>query len=108
MYFTPEEIVEVMIEEVFKIKTPKSTDTFFEPCAGRGAFVRGLLRKKIYDYNIFVNEIDERNARYLDVKPENKKVMDILDYVEDYKYDYIITNPPFTNVFEKEGKVMRN
>ena len=85
-YFTPPEIVNFMISLIEKGKTA----SVFEPCAGEGAFLKGLSEKGFTDITAY--EIDK------DLKNRSKIKIDYKNTLLERptrKFNIIIGNPPY-------------
>jgi len=102
-YFTPHNIVEIMIKRSGMKKDNRFDLHVLEPTAGGGALVQGVLDiKPTKEWNIDMIEYDEDNRKFLKDKIVSvnqlvklKECRDFLSCILSDKYDYIIMNPPF-------------
>ena len=112
-HFTPPSIKNFIVSEL----NPKSTDRFYDPCAGSGGFIHtatsyvmekeGIDKANIFKRHVYANECDSELTKSLminmllhDVPVKNIQEQDSLDYDQNcklylHKFDKVGTNPPF-------------
>ena len=91
-FFTKENIIEKLLDLLFKYKTYHMNIKILEPSFGTGNFIKVLNKREFF--NINGCEIDEDLT---------KNPKDFFDYSIAHKYDLIIGNPPFTKYNIKES-----
>lgn len=111
IYYTPDFIVKDMMKDFDENLSDK---TFLDPCCGSGNFILEAIRKGFNPKNIFGFDVDE-NAVEITRKrifeetgyiSENIVTADFLEKstIENRKFDYIFTNPPWGKKISKEEK----
>lgn len=101
-YFTPPEIVNFMVGLIEKDKNT----SIFEPCAGKGAFLKGLSENGFTNFTAY--EIDKDLENQSDVKIDYK---DTLLEKPKQKFDVIIGNPPYVrwkNIEQDKRNELKN
>lgn len=91
-FFTKENIIEKLLDFLFKYKTYHKSIKILEPSFGTGNFIKVLNKRGFF--NIDGCEIDDDLTK----NPRN-----FFDYPLAHKYDLIIGNPPFTKYNIKES-----
>lgn len=88
-FATPDEVVNLMLTKA----SLKKTDVVLEPSAGQGAIVDKIMSlvKKVD-----MCELMPENRQILEKKGYEIKGEDFTKFDEEYQYDKIIANPPFT------------
>lgn len=90
-YATPFKATEDLLNALLESGETLGNDTILEPSAGEGHIIKIL--KDFYPYNeITANDIAYRDSR---LGIEVNGGVDFLTYNPHYKFDTIITNPPF-------------
>lgn len=103
---TPSNIVDLMVEKLFRRRNPKSGDTLLEPGCGSGAFIKGILdwceRRSVEVPSIIGIEDDPNlieEARGLVRDRENIVLIEGDFLSKDLGvFDFIIGNPPYVRI----------
>lgn len=103
---TPQQIVDMMVEKLFRNRKPRSNDSVLDPGCGSGAFIKGVIQwcKK--------NEVEP--PRILGIESDSKLIEDAKNSVgscenvtlleKDFLaselgfFDFIIGNPPYISI----------
>ena len=115
-YYTPTKTVKKLCEKLFSLNNYHGK-TIYDPCCGGGNFILQLPKEIKPDY-IYANDIDpvcvkitrinfalkykiyEKSFLYSHVTNNN-----YLTHSNDYKYDFIIGNPPWGYDFSDDEKI---
>ncbi len=116
---TPTSLVDLMVDKLFKYRSPSSHSIVLVPGCGKGAFIEGIIRW-CYRHNSPVPrvvgiEVDpdralkakEKFEDYKNISIKNEDFLRIPDlHVDHSKYDFIIGNPPYVpiNQLSKDEK----
>jgi len=119
---TPQEIVDLMVDKLFKFNPPSAQSKVLDPGCGAGSFIEGIIRW-CHAHNVTIPkivgvELDSRHvkvarakfASYPTIFIEQKDFLIPNDSAECEYYDFIIGNPPYvpiTKLSEKEKKRYR-
>jgi hypothetical protein len=115
---TPEPIVDLMVAKLFLKGPPHRKDMVLDPGCGRGAFIDGIIRW-CRTHNTSLPRIVGVESDPKFIKPTRERFSSVssVSIVEqdflaspDYKYDYIIGNPPYvsiTKLSEQERSAFR-
>ena len=103
---TPEEIVDQMVERLFKGRHPKPTDYILDPGCGTGAFLRGIVRwcrqLMIKSPRLIGIESDPQRAKAARALLAETKQVEIReqDFLAESTemFDFIIGNPPYVPI----------
>jgi len=115
---TPEPIVDLMVAKLFLKGPPDREATILDPGCGKGAFIGGIIRwcskhntplPRIVGIESDPKFIKQTQERFSSLSSVSIVEQDFLDAI-DYKFDYIIGNPPYvsiTKLSEQERSVFR-
>ena len=103
---TPASVVDLMVEKLFTIDSPRADTTLLDPGCGRGAFVDGVIRwcaaHDVPIPRIRGIESDMAHVRFLRERFSEVASVEIIN--EDFlaahegSYDFIIGNPPYVSI----------
>jgi len=114
-YYTPTNIVKILIKEIFDNNTSSKNKTLLEPCCGTGNFLL-QLPEDFSLKNIHACDIDETSVQITRINLSLKykssdttilyKQIQVCDYLKnkDTNFDYIIGNPPWGVLYSTEQK----
>ncbi len=103
---TPRETVDMMVELLFRPRTPRPDNTVLDPGCGTGEFIDGILRwcerRGIAPPRITGVESDPRHLPVLRAKYGRRRAVHVeyADFLADgrAKYDFIVGNPPYVAI----------
>jgi len=103
---TPPDIVNLMVEKLFRKRNPRSSDTLLDPGCGSGAFIRGILdwcgQRDVEVPSIIGIEDDPRlieEARGVVRSRENVVLIEGDFLSTDLgAFDFVIGNPPYLRI----------
>jgi SAM-dependent methyltransferase len=103
---TPSEVVDVMIELLFRARPPAPQHAVLDPGCGTGAFIEGVIRwcqrRSIPLPQLTGIESDPRHLPTLRAKFERWRTVRIehADFLTEacVRYDYIVGNPPYVPI----------
>ncbi len=103
---TPPEVVDSMVELLFRDRPPKTSDRLLDPGSGTGAFIDGVLRWAARTGNPVPHiTAVESNPRHIEVllrAHAGNPAIDVQgrDFLlsDTERYDYIIGNPPYVSI----------
>lgn len=114
-YYTPNNIVKILISELFKNNSNYKNKKLIDPSCGTGNFLLQLPNNYPVE-NIYASDIDEISIKITRINlflkyncgtkilQNNIKKADYLESKIDKKYDYIIGNPPWGCDYNEEEK----
>jgi adenine-specific DNA-methyltransferase len=103
---TPDSIVDLMVEKLFKDKNPQKDDTLLDPGCGTGSFIEGVIRwcnlhsielPKIVGIESDPRHIPEARRKFQDYSSIEIRNEDFLTDIPG-TFDYIIGNPPYVSI----------
>jgi len=105
--YTPQHVVDLMVEKLFKLRDPKPSDLVLDPGCGYGAFVEGILRwckrKRVVPPEILGLEKDSRLLAETKESLGDKGKVKLLE--QDFlleesipRADFVIGNPPYVRL----------
>lgn len=103
---TPDDIVDLMVENLFNKSRPEKDDTVLDPGCGTGAFIDGIIRwcsknatpiPKIIGIESDPRHIPEANKKFEDYSSVEIRHEDFL-LSDRGCYDYIVGNPPYVPI----------
>lgn len=110
IYYTPQHIVADMMKDICDVKDK----LFLDPCCGSGNFLIEAIKKGFAPENVFGYDIDEnavaiakkRIKELCGYETQNIVCADFLEIAinSEYRYDYIMTNPPWGKKIRKNDK----
>ena len=115
---TPDHIVDLMVEKLFRGVIPSSDDTVLDPGCGTGAFIEGIIRwcknysitiPKIVGIESDPQHVIEARKKFVRYPSINIQQEDFLSETGD-TYHFIIGNPPYisiTKLTEREKSFYR-
>ncbi len=104
-YYTPQSVVEPMVEGLMQIQT--GIKSILEPAAGTGNFIQ-VLKKSFPQSSITAIEKDDLTFRMLKYQhPDIEALHSGYENFKNREYDLIISNIPFGNVSVFDDKMFR-
>jgi adenine-specific DNA-methyltransferase len=104
---TPEPIVDLMVDKLFRGRAPSADARVLDPGCGRGAFIDGLLRwcaaheapvPRIVGVDSNPAHVDHLRARFADTPRVEIRQGDFLLSTDTAQYDFIVGNPPYVPI----------
>jgi adenine-specific DNA-methyltransferase len=103
---TPEALVDLMVDKLFRGRLPSENERVLDPGAGRGAFVDGILRwcakHRCALPSIVAIESDPQHAAYLRDRFAGVDKVDVreIDFLAEAEgsYEYVVGNPPYVAI----------
>jgi len=104
---TPPEIVDHMVERLFRGRRPKRTDNLLDPGCGNGAFLRGVLRwcarNNVEPPRMVGVESEPRRVRMAQAAFDGIEGIEVRhsDFLIDPNepFDFIVGNPPYVSIY---------
>jgi len=103
---TPPQLVDVMVDKLFRKRRPKASDALLDPGCGTGAFIHGVLRwcernsaqvPRIVGIESDPTLLGEAHSTLGRVSKVSLRLTDFLQPSSD-RYDFIIGNPPYVPI----------
>ena len=103
---TPEAIVDLMVEKLFRTRPPRATETLLDPGCGRGAFIDGIVRwctrrgvplPTIIGIDSDPEHVAVTAERFADLPEVRVRNADFLRPTEE-RFDFVIGNPPYVAI----------
>lgn len=103
---TPQPIVDLMVEKLFRSRRPRATDRLLDPGCGPGAFIEGVIRwcerrvapiPQMLGIESDPRHVDLAARRFAGFPQVEIRHADFLESVEG-EYDFILGNPPYVAI----------
>lgn len=103
---TPPELVDTMVDKLFRKRAPTSEDRLLDPGCGTGAFIQGVLRwcdrthsavPRIVGIESDPSRLAEAKSSLSDYSEVELRLADFLQPSPE-KFDFVIGNPPYVSI----------
>lgn len=110
---TPDNLVDQMVDLLFRDNPPSAISKILDPGCGPGAFISGIIRwckrhcqpiPMITGIELDPNRADEARQIFEDVPEVSIQQSDFLSTCDNPIYDYVVANPPYVSILNLDSE----